>query len=122
VTITEEKLAELRGAHRRIKLITIGDVSFVIRAPKRHEYKQFRSKSFGDGKAEAMEDLLRLLVVEPTRVAFDEVLEEYPGLAESKDVQNAVSAFVGMVADTEGKASVSTSNTSKGAPDPSPTG
>ena len=121
MAISETELAALQAEHRRVKVIRIGEIEFAIRAPKRHEYKAFRAKAFGDQKADAMEDLLRLLVVSPKRAEFDVLLDDYPGLAESKDVGRAVEAFVGMVADDTGKGSAPSSSTSGTDPQRSPT-
>lgn len=120
----DDILAQVQAAHPRVKVIAIGDIEFAIRAPKRFEYKQFRSKAMNaDQRADAMEDLLRLLVVAcgevagpGARAAFDAVLEDYPGLCESKDVTRAVEQFVGMQADDSGKGSATTSSTSAAAP------
>jgi|SRR6266850_3521277 len=119
--ITEEQLAALQRDYRRVKVIRIGELEFAIRAPKSHEYKTFRRKAFGDQRADAMEDMLRLLVVSPSRAEFDLVLDEYPGLAESKDVGRAIESFVGMVADESGKGSPPSSSTSAAGPPRSPT-
>lgn len=126
----DETLATVQATYPRVKVIAIGDIEFAIRAPKRVEYKQFRSKAMNaDQRADAMEDLLRLLVVccrdvvgTAARVQFDALLEEYPGLCESKDVTRAVEQFVGMQADDSGKASATTSSTSAAEPARSPTG
>lgn len=121
MTISEEQLATLQREHRRVKVISIGDIEFAIRAPKRHEYKAFRAKAMGEQKDSALEDLLRIIVVYPSRVDFDVLLDDYPGVAESKAVGKAVEAFVGMVADETGKASAPSSSTSAGDPPRSPT-
>lgn len=121
MTISEEKLTALRAEHRRVKVIAVGDIEFVIRAPKRHEYKAFRNKAMGEQKADALEDLLRTIVVFPSRQELDAILDDYPGLAESKDFQKSVEQFVGMVADDSGKGSAPSSSGSGFGPNPSPT-
>lgn len=120
--ITDEKLAELQATHRRVKRIAIGEIEIAIRAPKRHEYKAFRARAMDpDKRADAMEDLLRQIVVHPSRAELDAILDDYPGLAESKEMSRAVEQFVGMVADDAGKTSGSSPSGNAGGPLPSPT-
>ena len=127
--MNEDALAEIQTKYPRVKVITIGEAEFVIRAPKRHEYKAFRAKGMNpDTRADATEDLARLLVVHcrgvtgaEARLKFDELLDEWPGLCESKDVSIAIEQFVGMKADDQGKGSASTSPSSAAGPARSPT-
>ena len=90
--ITTEVLDALREKHKRIAHVksarTNGDGKtpeweFVIRSPKRSEYKQFRSQVHNEArKAEATEILVRQLVIYPTPGEFDALMEDWPALCD----------------------------------------
>lgn len=123
MAITEEQIKALEAQHRRVKHVRINDIDLVLRAPKRHEYKRFRSQAHGEQRADAQEDLMRLIVVHPSpREAFDTLLEDYPGLCEHDDVTKAIKALTGVGGDPEGKGSGTSAIGNGGIPTTSPTG
>ena len=90
--ITKEVLDALRQKHKRIAHLkssrTLEDGKtpewqFVIRAPKRSEYKRFRSEVHNESrKSEATETLVRQLVIFPTPEEFDALMEDWPALCD----------------------------------------
>lgn len=91
VPITKEVLDSLREKHKRIAHIKSArsledgkpEWEFVIRSPKRSEYKQFRSQVHNESrKAEATEILVRQLVIFPTAEEFDALMEDWPALCD----------------------------------------
>lgn len=83
--ITDEQVAELEVAHGRVAHCKGkgGSWECVFRKPKRAEYKAFRSKSHGSGKADALEALAKQTVVFPSALEFEAMLEDYPGIPEA---------------------------------------
>ena len=90
--LTPEILAALREKHKRIAHIKSArtqadgktpEWQFVIRSPKRSEYKQFRSQVHNEArKAEATEILVRQLVIHPSGDEFDVLMEDWPALCD----------------------------------------
>lgn len=90
--ITKEILDGLREKHKRIAHLKSSrnleddktpEWEFVIRSPKRSEYKQFRSQVHNEArKAEATEILVRQLVIYPTSAEFEALMEDWPALCD----------------------------------------
>lgn len=90
--LTPEILATLREKYKRIAHLKSArnledgktpEWQFVIRAPKRSEYKQFRSQVHNEArKAEATEILVRQLIIHPTPEEFDTMMEDWPALCD----------------------------------------
>lgn len=85
-------LAELHGRVEHVKSrFTTGDPpqpqwEVVLRKPKRAEYKAFRAAAHGPAVADALETLVRQIMVEPEAPeAKDALIEEWPGLPEACD-------------------------------------
>lgn len=97
--LTDEQFDELKTKYKRVCKISCGDVEVVLRAPTRGEYRQCRSKSHDPASApDAQEDLVRQIVVHPTRAEFDALLDLYPGLCENSDVSKQIAVFTGIKA------------------------
>ena len=90
--VTKEVLDGLRLKHKRLAHLksnrTLDDGKtpeweFVIKAPNRSQYKQFRSQVHDEKrKADATEMLVRHLVVYPSPEEFDALMEEWPALCD----------------------------------------
>lgn len=116
MALTQEQIDALEATHKRIahlrskhtvkgpdgKLVPEWEV--VFRKPTRAEHKRFRGMIHDEGqKADATEALARTLVVYPTREAFDALLEDYPGIADGKEMGQAIMSLSGMAAETDAK-------------------
>jgi len=93
--VTAEQLKQLEAAHGRVALVQSKarttrkgvevkageDWEVVFRKPSVQEYKAFRSDSVNPLRApDAQEILARKIVVFPTRLEFDKLLDEFPGI------------------------------------------
>ena len=108
--IPQETLDELTSKHKRVQAIAVEGHDLVIRAPTRAEYKVWRAQK--DTSPEATEDMLRKCVVyvdgvsgdwATTVAKFDELLEVFPGIPESKAVGAPLMKFLGLTASESGK-------------------
>jgi hypothetical protein len=103
--ITEERIKELEAAHGTIAHVrgANGQWEVVLRKPKRAEYKVFRSMSTRpETKADAQENLVRRLMVEPADPkAIDALLEDWVGIPEA--CTKALYDLTGMTAEELGK-------------------
>lgn len=93
-SIDDGKLAHVVGAG--------GKWEAVFRKPTRMHYKRFRAQLFNDStKADAMENLARACAVYPEGLAFDALLEEYPGACEA--AAKKLTDMMGVNAEEESK-------------------
>lgn len=128
MAISPDEFTALQIKYRRVCSISHDPINLVIRAPSRAEYRAFRAAMHSPtGQADAQEDLIRDLVVwcngaADPRLAFDELLEEYPALCENRAVSSEISKFTGLEFAAQGKASPAPVRTSAGALPSSQTG
>lgn len=104
--LTEKQMAELEAKHGRIARLKDpqGKWEVVLRKPTRPEYKAFRARSHNPAQiADAQEQLVRQIVVHPTPEAFGNLLDDYPGIAESPAASKALQALTGMAAEEDSK-------------------
>lgn len=91
LTQEEERLVEdLERTHGALQVLDDDDVLIVFKKPKRLDYDRYVStcaKDMGD-LPKAGEALAKACVVHPDRKALDEILSEWPGLA-NKIAQDA---------------------------------
>lgn len=102
--ITDDQEKELRAKYPRVRIIRLPEVEFAIRAPTRAEYRRCRAEMHNPASApDAQEDLVRQIVVSPTREEFDRVLDDLPALCENKEVSATIREFTGMELRASGK-------------------
>ena len=119
--LTQDNLEQLEAEYKRILHIVGADNAWeiVLRKPKRDEYKQFRSRTHNPAQvADAQEILCRNIIVavgnvmalpntpqnvQKVREAFNELLEDFPGVAEAAGVEDALQALVGMAGQEQKK-------------------
>jgi len=103
---TQEQIDQLESANKRIARIkskTPGEWEIIIRRPARKEFKRYRAAQHNEAqKADAQELLMRTIVVATcvrgavtldvakARDAFDQLLEDYPAIADSTAAANAL--------------------------------
>src|SRR5882724_5234136 len=117
--LDETKLQELRTKARdgRIEhVVGKGDAwEIVLGAPSRPIYKKFRAMSHNASLvADAQEDFCRATVMYPDRIAFDALLDRFPGIPEA--CGNAIQSLCGMATESDLKTSGLPSNPSNVAP------
>jgi len=104
--ISQEQIAALELEHKVIAHI-IGKNNrweIVFRKPKRSEYKMYRASAHNPAKvADAQEILLRQVIVFPAKAAFDDLLDEYPGICDNSAVSGALLEMIGASAEEEKK-------------------
>lgn len=112
--LTPEAIAELETKYGRIAVVngkrpTATEANpkpepswqAVFRAPKRVEWKMFKSHGLdAHKKVDCMETLCLQTVVYPERAAFDALLDDYPGIPEA--CVDAIRALVGAASDDVG--------------------
>jgi hypothetical protein len=96
--IDETKIEELRAQHGEVHILTADDQhTIVVRCPTAPEFERFEAH-FADEKkaARALGQLVRDVVVWPSRDEYDEMLARRPGLrlAYAKDVLRIAGATV----------------------------
>ena len=85
---SDEVVSALKDAHGELHQLEANGLVVIVRKPSRGEYKRFMSEGADDRKrVNASENLVRTCVVWPERKVFDQMLEEFPGLAESYGFQ-----------------------------------
>lgn len=114
---TDEEIAALEAAHRRIARVPggEGDYEIVFRSAKKSEWSMFRKRAHDDDvreKAEAQEVLLTQCViavvyrgqkaigVTEARKLLAEVLDDYPQIPDDKNVSNLIKKVNGGVGDS----------------------
>ena len=82
---TEQEIEQLKAEHGdELHLLTAGRFAVVVTPPPRHKYKRFKSAVLDPKKRDAaLETLFLDCVVWPERASIDQLLERYPGMAET---------------------------------------
>jgi len=84
VTLTDEKIAELKAKYGELHQLSHDGESVVVTRPNRQQWKKFRAFMNDDRKrGDAIESLLRECVVHPSLDELNSLLEVKPGLAEA---------------------------------------
>lgn len=83
--VPKEVIDQAKQAHGEVYCLEGADVAVLVRSPKRAEYRKFKATVLGNqaAAADALETLLREVVVFPDSAAFDALLEQKPGLSET---------------------------------------
>jgi hypothetical protein len=93
LSLTEEKIAELKERHGEGQLVAITVDSstgeqVVIRRPSRAEWKKFRAHGSDDKRRQhAPENLVRECSVFPDVDRLNALLDRYPGLVETLTIE-----------------------------------
>jgi hypothetical protein len=90
--LSPEDLSKLETEHKRIAHVIGKNAAWevVIRKPTRPEFKRFKSMAMNPAQqADALEHMIRTIVVYPSRAAFDALLEDYPAIPAAFDAQLA---------------------------------
>ena len=98
--LTAEELTALEEQHGRIERVSgkNGAWEVVYRAPKRTEYKRFRSLAHDPArKSDAQEMLALSCVVHPSPAAFEALLDKFPAIPEAS--ADALGRLVGAETD-----------------------
>jgi len=109
--ISADHLAQLTQRYRRVKHVRYNGHDLVFRKPSRLEIQAHREQQSSDNRGErvrADEDLQRVLIVQvdgvaddpgAVRAAYNDLLDDYPYLANEKAVGIAVAQLTGVVQD-----------------------
>lgn len=83
--IPQEALDQAKATHGEVFRLDHDEASVLVRPPKRAEYRKFKATILGNqaAAADALETLLREVVVYPAPEAFDAMLDRWPGLSET---------------------------------------
>lgn len=102
--LSDEDLSKLAAEHGRIERVCGkgGAWEVVYRAPKRGEYKRFRSLAHDPArKADAQEMLCLACVVFPSGPAYEALLDKFPAIPEASS--DALGRLVGGETEEAGK-------------------
>ena len=102
--LTPEDLKLLEETHGRIAHLKGGDGAWeiVLRKPNRKEYGAFRKMGHNDARKDtAQEDLVRCIVVYPSKQEADALIEDWPGIPEA--ATKAIMKIAGMAVDEDVK-------------------
>ena len=107
MALTDKQLEEFRTKHGDIehckgKAKKDGTIPWevVLKFPGRAAYKRFRTETNQvSQRADAQERLVRSSIVYPELTAFDALLERYPGICESKAVDQALNRLTGLASE-----------------------
>lgn len=115
--ISEDQLLELAKTYGRVKHVVYNGVDLVFRKPKRAECQQYMMKreEGGASKIAADEQLAQFIIVRcgnaegsDARKAFNDLLEDWPLLANEASVAQALGKLAGVVQDESVKSGGST--------------
>ena len=102
--LTQQQIDELEEKWKRIAHLKAkgGEWEVVFRKPTRGEYRRFKAQiNDPNQQSDAAEQLARVLVVYPSREAFDALLEDWPAIPEA--ASKAFLTLAGMSVEAEGK-------------------
>ena len=104
----EVRMDAAKAAHPKRRLFIADSPAgvLILGNPSRQNYLYYRSLIQGDDpadKAKAADVLLKACAIDPTSDAVEAMLDDYPGLAGSAEVANAISRACGIAKDTIAK-------------------
>lgn len=80
----ERIIDEVKQKHGEVFLVAHAGREFLFRRATRGEWKRFRTAIFDERKrADALEQLVRSVIVHPSAEDFDAMLEKFPALGET---------------------------------------
>lgn len=96
--LTDSDIEALRAKHGRVVHVRYNGYDFVFRKPNASEAQMYRTSPMdtGEDRHQAMASLAQFIVVHPSVIQFNDLLDEYPFMLSNEGVQDAISKAMGV--------------------------